>query len=113
MNRREKKALKIATRNAYKEVIKDLPRNDNGYGEPQGYISAYNGRNIEVTLECGGLPKNEWYYLVRLNCSEEEFDNDVFHGSCGVISETVTEGLRPKELKESIYVELRNSMKQW
>lgn len=42
------------------------------YGEPQAFIPLANGRTIEVCCEQNMLSKSEWFYSVRLLCSEAE-----------------------------------------
>lgn len=54
------------------------------YGEPQAYISLANGRMIEVCCEQNMLEKSEWFYSVRLHCSEAE--EKQYEDTLGIIS---------------------------
>ena len=59
-------------------------------GEPQGWLYLSNGRSLEVTYESAGIPnEKDYFFSVRLHCSEEEFDNDWFHATCGVVEEAI------------------------
>lgn len=43
-----------------------------------------------MTYECAGIPnEKDYFFSVRLHCSEEEFDNDFFHATCGVVEEAI------------------------
>lgn len=63
------------------------------YGEPQAWITLDNGRSIEVTKEQEGLQEQDWFYSVRLNCSEIEYDNNEYHITNGVIDQYASSGL--------------------
>lgn len=67
------------------DILKELSENDNGFGEPQAWIELSDGRSVEITEERDMLPKDAYYYSIRLHCSNDEFDNDDFHGTCGVV----------------------------
>lgn len=58
------------------------------YGEPQHWIYLKSGRSIEVTYEnvssVNFIPANN-SFTIRYHCSEQEFDNDDFHGTIGII----------------------------
>ena len=58
-------------------------------GEPQVWLSLESGRSVEITLESDGLPEEEWYYSVRLHCSEEEFDKGEYESTMGVIDSLI------------------------
>lgn len=60
------------------------------YGEPQWWIYLKSGRSIEITFESYGLEQTKCYYSVRYHCTDEEFNNDDFHGTLGVIDQAVT-----------------------
>lgn len=66
--------------------------NTTSYGEPQAWVSLNNGRSIEVTLEQEGLAKSEYYYSVRLHCSEREYENNDYHSTNGVIDQYISSG---------------------
>ncbi len=59
---------------------------ETGFGEPQHWMDMPNGRSLEIVWEDTGDDKR--YYSWRLHCSENEFDNDDFHGTMGVIWES-------------------------
>lgn len=54
------------------------------YGEPQAYIRLPNGRYIEITREMHLLKKEEYFYSLRLHCSEMEFGRNYFD-SVGIL----------------------------
>lgn len=67
---------------------------ETGLGEPQGWLYLSNGRSLEVTYECAGIPnKKDQFFSVRLHCSDKEFDNDCFHATCGVVEESFADNL--------------------
>lgn len=76
-------------------IIEQIRNHDNEteYGEPQAYIYFDNGRTLEVTYEKNGLPADRQYYSWRVNCNEEEFDNDLFHSTCGVVDQSISNDL--------------------
>ena len=55
------------------------------YGEPQHWHYLPDGTSIEVCLEQEGLPESGWYYTMRQHCSEEDFENETYRGTCGII----------------------------
>lgn len=57
------------------------------YGEPQTWIYLNNGTSIEVTHEEMGLRPEEQYFSARIHCSDEDFDNDVYHSTIGIIDQ--------------------------
>lgn len=59
------------------------------YGEPEAWIHLENGRNIQIVHEEEYLLPDNQFFSVTLHCSDEEYNNLCYHGSCGVI--TVTE----------------------
>lgn len=48
---------------------------------------------MEVTHEEHGIPINEQYYSWRVNCNDEEFENDLFHSTCGVVDQKISDDL--------------------
>ena len=56
-------------------------------GEPQAWIYLKDGTSIEVTHEEDGLDPEDQYYSARHHCSEEDFENDVYHSTMGVIDQ--------------------------
>ncbi len=67
------------------DIQKQFGENQNGFGEPQAWISLPNGRSIEITLEQEGLSEEEYYYSVRLYRNEEEINNYNLKTTCGII----------------------------
>lgn len=55
-------------------------------GEPSLTLYLPNDTSIEITHEEDGL-KEEQYFSVRHHCSNEDFDNDTYRGTMGVIAE--------------------------
>ncbi len=58
-------------------------------GDPQVWLSLKSGRSIEITFESDGLPEEDWYYSVRLHCSEAEFDRGEYESSMGIIDSLI------------------------
>lgn len=63
------------------------PNSETEYGEPQLWLYLSDGTSIEITYEQEGLPEEEYHFYVRHHCSDKDFDNDVYHGTCGVIDQ--------------------------
>ena len=63
------------------------------YGEPQAFLDLSNGRTLEVTHEEYGLPEEKQYYSWRVNCSDEEFEDDAYHSTCGVIDQSSSDDI--------------------
>ena len=84
----------------------DQFNSETGYGEPQHWIELLNGRSLEITYEETG--DDNRYYTWRVHCSEEEFDNDDFHSTMGVVDQLTSNDLsletRLKRLKWAIEV---------
>lgn len=49
-----------------------------------------------------GLEEKDYFYSIRLHCSEEEFDNDDFKSTCGVIEMYCTDKADEKEMVELV-----------
>lgn len=69
----------------YKEVLNQFETQETEYGEPQAFIDLPKNRSLEITLEMEGLCEDDYFYSFRVNCSDEEFENDIFHSTCGII----------------------------
>ncbi|MEZ3438657.1 MAG: hypothetical protein K1W18_07235 [Oscillospiraceae bacterium] len=67
------------------EIKRQFENNENctECGDPQAWIYLDNGRSLEVVYEQEMLPPEEYFFSVRLHCSDDEFDN--FYSSVGVI----------------------------
>ena len=55
------------------------------FGEAQAWYLLKDGTTIEVCHETEGLKPNEYYYSLRRHCTNEDFDNDTFHDTMGVM----------------------------
>lgn len=86
----------------YNEVLNQFEHYETEYGEPQAFIDLPKERNLEITFEMEGLEEKDYFYSFRVNCSDEEFDNDMFHSTCGVIDtySTDKEHFNLKEFEE-------------
>ena len=60
-------------------------------GEPSLTLHLPNDTSIEITHEEDGLSKEEQYFSVRHHCSNEDFDNDTYRATMGIISEGTAE----------------------
>lgn len=58
------------------------------YGEPSLWIELPHDRHIEITHEENGLAPENQYYSWRIHCSDDEFANDKFHSTMGVVDQT-------------------------
>ena len=45
------------------------------------------GTSIEITQEQEGLKEDDYLFSVRHHCNDKDYDNDVYHGTCGVIDQ--------------------------
>ena len=79
-----------------------LKVDNNGFGEPQAWISIGKNRSIEITHEKNLLPKDEEFYSLKLHCSEEEFDNDAFNTTIGIIETYATSIVSDEQLADGI-----------
>lgn len=77
-------------------------KNTTSYGEPQAWVSLSNGRSIEVTLEQEGLAEPEYYYSVRLHCSEREYENNDYYSTNGVIDQYASSGSTLDEIDKLV-----------
>ena len=86
------------------DIIKQLEghENETDYGEPQAYIALPGGRSLEITHEEYGLQADEQYYSWCVNCSNEEFDDDRFHGTCGVIDKSNSDDITEETCREML-----------
>ena len=56
-------------------------------GEPCAWVYLADETSIEVVHEESDLGLKEQYYSARLHCSQEDFDNDVYHKTMGIIDQ--------------------------
>ena len=96
------------------EILNDIKiqfqTNENGFGEPQAWVYLEDkDRSIEIVQEKDGLPEDEEFYSLRLHCSEEEFENDDFHSTIGVVEVYNTETISDEQIVKGIkYLETVN-----
>lgn len=64
---------------------------ETGYGEPQHWMNLPYGRSLEIVYEDTG--DNNRYYSWRVHCNVNEFQNDDFHSTMGVIDENNSEDM--------------------
>lgn len=81
------------------DVLGQHEKFENSYGEPQAWIGLDNGRSIEITEERELLRKEDYFYSCRLHCTEEEFENNKFHSTMGVVEIHSTNKLSRDELE--------------
>lgn len=74
-----------------KELMKIADSTESEYGEPQLWLYLESGRSIEITLESYCIPKEKQFFSIRLHCSDDEFDDDVYKKTCGIIELRVTD----------------------
>ncbi len=60
-------------------------------GEPQHWIDLPYGRSLEITYEETG--DNNRYYSWRVHCNDNEYDNDDFHGTMGIMDQSTSDDL--------------------
>jgi hypothetical protein len=59
------------------------------FREPQVWICLNDGTSLEITHEEYGIDNiADQYYTARLHCSEEDFENDIYHDTMGIIAQT-------------------------
>lgn len=59
-------------------------------GEPRAWVYLPNGRSIVITHEQDGLDVKDYFFSVRLHCTDKEFDNMSFDTYVGVIESYAT-----------------------
>ena len=64
---------------------------ETGYGEPQHWVTLPKDRSLEIVYEETGDGKR--YYSWRVHCNEQEFEDDVFHSTMGVIAENFSDDM--------------------
>lgn len=86
--------------------------NETSYGEPQAFVYLENERTIEITKEQEGLSEEDYFYSIRLHCSEEEFNNNDYHSTNGII-ETYSVDINDCDLKDYLTLLIKRSIKPW
>lgn len=64
---------------------------ETGFGEPQHWMSLPYDRGLEIVYEETG--DDNRYYSWRVHCNGEEYDNDDFHSTMGVIDTNTSDDL--------------------
>lgn len=64
---------------------------ETGLGEPQHWMAMPYDRSLEIVYE--EAENDNRFYSWRIHCNEEEFDNDLFHGTLGVIDQRISDDL--------------------
>lgn len=78
------------------------------YGVPQASYMLRNRRTIEVAFELKQLPEAEWFYSIKLVCSEQEWDAGGFNEyESPIMSSFNTKGPHIEQLPELIEQALR------
>ena len=74
----------------YESMARQLTQKQNvtDLGEPQAFIELPNGRTLEVVHEQYGLSEREQYFSFRIHCSDEEFDQNAFQNTNGIVDQT-------------------------
>jgi len=87
------------------------PNSETELGEPQIWLYLSDGTSIEVTQEQDGLAEKDYFFSVRHHCSDDDFDNDLYHSTCGEINRAVCNTL--DELQEYMqeYLDLLHETK--
>ena len=57
-------------------------------GEPEAWVYLENGRSVQIVHEEEGLSPDNQFFSVTLHCTDDEFDNLCYRGSCGMIATT-------------------------
>lgn len=64
---------------------------ETGYGEPQHWMTLPYDRSLEIVYEETGDDKR--YYSWRVHCNDQEFEDDDFHSTMGVMGVNTSEDL--------------------
>ena len=64
---------------------------ETGYGEPQHWVTLPYDRSLEIVYEETG--DNNRYYSWRVHCNEREFEDDMFHGTMGVMDQDCSDDM--------------------
>ena len=86
------------------DILKQFEENETGYGEPQAWLALDNGRSLEIVEEREGLEEKDYFYSCRVHCSEQEFDNGEFRGTCGILDTFNTGSLEKRQLEDIVKI---------
>lgn len=87
-----------------RNILYDGPNDETALGEPIWWIDLKSGRSVEITLESYDIPKHRRYNSIRLHCTNEEFENDTYRGTGGVIDQLFSEDIGARS-KKALYDE--------
>ena len=73
----------------HKMTITLCKNSETEYGEPQIWISFSDGTSLEITHETNGLRERDQFISMRHNCNEDDFENEVYKDTNGIISSFV------------------------
>lgn len=88
----------VAVRQLMEKELSNLT--ETAYGEPQLTLYFANKRYLEITKEEIDLPIDETFYSVRYNCNQEEFDNNQYQKTCGIIDSWCTPSIQTSTFLE-------------
>lgn len=87
----------------YLESFKALLQpSETEYGEAQYWLDLPCGQSLEITHETYDLSEDEQFWSWRVHCSDEEFDNNDYHGTVGIIDTRCTTDNDEKTFKEML-----------
>lgn len=83
------------------DVLEQMGKYENGYGEPQAFISAVKDRCVEIVHEMDGLSDEQQFYSCTVNGTEEDIDKGIA-SEFGIIDRVVSAGLTREHLRQMI-----------
>ena len=91
--------------------FKPLVNSETEFGEPQIWVYLNDDTSVEITHEEYGVPIHEQYYSFRIHCSEEDFENDIYHSTMGVIYKTIGDEAEVMSMLNDIVTKI--GIKNW
>lgn len=83
------------------DVLNQMEKYENGYGEPQAFIDAAKDRSVEIVHEMEGLSEDQQFYSCIVNGTEEDIDKGIA-SDYGVIDRVVSAGLTREDLRKLV-----------
>ena len=71
------------------ENFRETFNDETPLGEPQYWIYLKSGRSLEITHEEYGLSEDKQFFSIRLHSTDEEFYNEEYSNTVGVITTLV------------------------
>ena len=68
--------------------------------EPQWCFYLKSGRSLEITLESDGLADKERYCSIRLHCTDDEFNEQAYRSTLGVVEQGNTHDIGEGTIEE-------------